>query len=433
MTEPNPYDFLSGDEAPSLNGSAESLGAAQAVAEKEPEIIAPIIAEAMSAAEAKADDDFSDSPYSALEEAEPDSYLAPDDLSANVAAYAPPGAVPREDSVAALAAQEAHRQAHESNGFSMEDSAQTSAETIIENHTNGRADYESSYDHLGRSAEITAYESVPEPSPQSDGGAPPPPIDSERVILQPQEPVDPNSRPHDEMDIWSHLGELRSRMIKAILAVVICSSIAWNFVEDVQKLLLEPVLRVLRTHGIKDNTGITVTDPMQAFTTYFQLAVVAGVIASAPIVLWQMWRFIEPALTHNEKRYSTLLVPFSVLLFFLGCALGYYTSPLFFNFFLMFVPPGVTVLWTYTSVVTLLGKMLLVFGVCFQVPVITIFLNKTGVVSRNILIEYWRHVVVVIFTVVAIITPTWDPITMTVCALPPCILYALSIWLIKWL
>ena len=369
------------------------------------------------------DSDFSDSPYSALEEADSE---PTNGLHSDLTAHAPQGAVPREDSLAALAAQEAHRTAHESNGLA--------DETAIESHTNGRADYESSYDFSGQSDAESALETMPELAPMADGGDPPePPSDSERAILQPQEPIGPNERPHDdEMDIWSHLGELRSRMLKAILAVVVASSVAWNFVGPIQDFLLDPVIRVLKTHGIKDG-GVTTTDPMQAFTTYFQLALVAGVIASAPIVLWQMWRFIEPALTHNEKRYSTLLVPFSTLLFFLGCILGYYTSPLFFNFFLAFVPPGVTVLWTYTSVVILLGKMLLVFGVCFQVPVVTIFLNKTGVVSRNVLIEYWRHVVVAIFIVVAILTPTWDPLTMTVCALPPCILYALSIWLIKWL
>ncbi len=417
MTDTNPYDFLSEGEAPSLNGSSqETFSAPQAVAEREIETTI------------EGDRDFSDSPYSALDADEPTNGVHSD-----LTTHAPQGAVPREDSLAALAAQEAHRVAHDSNGFT--------DEMAIESHTNGRADYESSYDHLSDSEAITAYESAPELAPLSDGGEPPkPPSDSERAILQPQEPIGPNERPHDdEMDIWSHLGELRSRMLKAILAVVVTSSLAWNFVGPIQEFLLAPVQNILTAHGIKDNSKnhsnweITVTDPMQAFTTYFQLAVVAGIIAAAPIVLWQMWRFIEPALTHNEKRYSTLLVPFSTLLFFLGCALGYYTSPLFFNFFLAFVPPGVTVLWTYTSVVTLLGKMLLVFGVCFQVPVVTIFLNKTGVVSRNVLIEYWRHVVVVIFIVVAILTPTWDPITMTICALPPCILYALSIWLIKWL
>lgn len=423
MTDFNPYDFLS-DDGPSLNGSSSDFhGTAQAVAEKEatePEVFEPQSASNTSASAFSASDDDFASPYAALD-AEDD---AKTEARADLLAHAPQGAVAREESVAALEARESYEN-KEKNGASDSESS-----------TNGRADYESSYANLNQTEQITAYETVPELAPLADGGAPPPPSDSERAILQPQEPVNPQGRDH-EMDIWSHLGELRSRMIKAILAVFITSSVAWNFVGPIQNFLLKPVLNVLKAHDVgKDNPNpfiITVTDPMQAFTTYFQLALVAGVIAAAPIVLWQMWRFIEPALTHNERRYSSLLIPFSITLFFLGCALGYYTSPLFFNFFLAFVPPGAAVMWTYTSVVTLLGKMLLVFGVCFQVPVITIFLNKTGIVSRNILIEYWRHVVVIIFIVVAVLTPTWDPLTMTICALPPCILYALSIWLIKWL
>lgn len=394
MTDHNPYDFLSGDEAPSRNGVAP-----HAVAEVEAENQTGELAEPS---------EFSDSPYAALEDA---------DSTAELTAHAPQGAVAREDSVAALAARES---------YESDDTADTPL-----HDTNGRADYQSSYDYLSQTEEDTAYETVSEPATMADGGDTPPPIDSERAILQPQEPIDPNAPNDKEQDIWSHLGELRSRMLKAILAVAITSGITWPYVEHVQTFLLTPVLKVLKAHGVKD--GPTTTEPMQAFTTYFQLALVAGVIAAAPVVLWQMWAFIAPALTKTEKRFSSFLLPFSIGLFFLGCALGYYTSPLFFNFFLAFVPPGVTVLWTYTSVVTLLGKMLLVFGVCFQVPVVTIFLNKTGIVSRNFLIEYWRHVVVGIFVVVAILTPTWDPITLAVCAVPPCALYALSIWLIKWL
>ncbi|HEY0076094.1 MAG TPA: twin-arginine translocase subunit TatC [Abditibacteriaceae bacterium] len=394
MTDHNPYDFLSGDEEPSRNGVA-----APAVAEVESENQTGELAEPS---------DFSDSPYSALEDA---------DSTAQLTAHAPQGAIAREDSVAALAAREA---------YESEDEADTPL-----HDTNGRADYESSYDYLSKTEEDTAYETGSELVAMADGGDAPPPIDSERAILQPQEPIDPNAPNDKEQDIWSHLGELRSRMLKAIMAVVITSAVAWNYVKDVQDFLLLPVLSTLDKYKIKSE--LTVTEPMQAFTTYFQLALVAGVIAAAPVVLWQMWSFIAPALTKTEKRFSGFLLPFSIGLFFLGCALGYFTSPLFFNFFLAFVPPGVAVMWTYTSVVTLLGKMLLVFGVCFQVPVVTIFLNKTGIVSRNWLIEYWRHVVVVIFIVVAVLTPTWDPVTLAVCAVPPCLLYALSIWLIKWL
>lgn len=128
-----------------------------------------------------------------------------------------------------------------------------------------------------------------------------------------------------------------------------------------------------------------------------------------------------------------VLVPFSVILFFAGCALGYAMSPVFFQFFLAFQPPDTIANFSYSKSVALLAKMLLVFGACFKVPVITIFLHKIGLVSRNVLIEYWRHVVVVIFIVVAILTPTWDPLTLTVCAVPPCLLYGLSIWMVKWL
>jgi sec-independent protein translocase protein TatC len=166
---------------------------------------------------------------------------------------------------------------------------------------------------------------------------------------------------------------------------------------------------------------------------YFQITFVSALLLGMPMILFQAWRFIEPALTNNERRYTSLLVPFSVGLFILGSALGYYVSPLFFNFFLQFVPENVQANLSFSDSIVLLAKMLLVFGVCFQIPVVTIFLIKAGVVSRNVLIEYWRHAVIVIFTVVAVITPTWDPLTLMVCALPSCILYLFSIWLVKWL
>jgi len=152
-----------------------------------------------------------------------------------------------------------------------------------------------------------------------------------------------------------------------------------------------------------------------------------------PWILFQIWGFLEPALTRKERRYTLILVPFSIILFALGVALGYYISPMFYRYFVAFRPAGVAANWDYLDTIVLQFKLLLAFGISFQVPVITIFLNKAGLVSRNWLIEYWRHAVIVIFVVVAFITPTWDPLTMTICAVPPCILYGLSIWLIKWL
>jgi sec-independent protein translocase protein TatC len=233
-------------------------------------------------------------------------------------------------------------------------------------------------------------------------------------------------------DLFSHLAELRARILYSVAAVAVASCITWNQGKWIQAFLAQPILRTLRSSGMKTSQLVTL-DPTEGFYLYFQITLASALLLAAPVVLFQMWRFIEPALTKTERRFTIVLVPFSVLLFFAGVVLGYLMAPIFFEFFVAFQPPESVAMFSYGSSVALLAKMLLVFGVCFQVPVITIFLNKIGVVSRNFLIEYWRHAVVLIFTVVAIITPTWDPVTLCACATPPCLLYVLSIWLVKWL
>jgi len=288
-----------------------------------------------------------------------------------------------------------------------------------------------------------AYDYEPLP-PEAEGGWSEPPVNgappaSPDYGAAPDPYVDPNAPVRDkELDLFDHLKELRLRLLHMVGAVAVTMIATWYYTNDIQDWLLQPINSVLKAHGVKDgrnpgDEGIVMLDPTEAFTTYFQISLVSALIFAMPYILWHMWRFLEPALTHKERRYTTVLLPFSIILFVAGATLGYAMSPLFFQFFVAFVPQSVKINWSYQSSILLLAKMLLVFGVCFQVPVVTIFINKIGLVSRNILIEYWRHVVVVIFTIVAILTPTWDPITLTACALPPCILYGLSIWLVKWL
>jgi sec-independent protein translocase protein TatC len=232
-------------------------------------------------------------------------------------------------------------------------------------------------------------------------------------------------------DLFAHLGELRARILYSVLAIALASCVTWNYGNAISEFLARPIRKTLDLHGV--GSKLVTLDPTEGFYIFFQISLASAIILAAPFVLFQMWRFIEPALTRTERRYTLVLVPFSTLLFVAGVVLGYIMSPIFFQFFLQFQPPGSTATFSYGKSVALLAKMLLVFGVCFQVPVITIFLNKIGLVTRNFLIEYWRHAVVVIFLIVAIITPTWDPLTLCVCATPPCLFYVLSIWLVKWL
>ena len=241
----------------------------------------------------------------------------------------------------------------------------------------------------------------------------------------------PNAPKDQELGLFEHLAELRSRIIYATIGVMAIMCFTWHYALPIQGWFSAPITRVLHANGGRGE--LISTDPTAFFTLQFQSSLLAALLLAAPWVLFQVWRFVEPALTHSERRYTLILVPFSSTLFFMGAALGYVCSPLFFQFFLQFQPPGVAAQWKYDDSVLLMAKMLLIFGLSFQVPIVIIFANKIGLLSRNLLIEYWRHAVVVIFIVVAILTPTWDPFTMTACSIPPCLLYLLSIWIVKWI
>jgi sec-independent protein translocase protein TatC len=244
---------------------------------------------------------------------------------------------------------------------------------------------------------------------------------------------DPNAPPHDkELDLMGHLVELRARILHSLYAIVIGMIVTWNLGKYIQAFFMAPIQLALKRYG-HTGSSLVILTPTEGFMLYFQISMIAAILLVMPYILWQLWAFIEPALTRRERRFTVILVPFSVLLFIAGLALGYVMSPLFYQFFLQFQPPDSKATLAVGATAAFQGKMLLVFGICFQVPVVTIFLNKTGLVSRNLLLEYWRHVVVVIFVVVAIITPTWDPVTLIVCSIPPCLLYGLSLWMVKWL
>lgn len=271
-----------------------------------------------------------------------------------------------------------------------------------------------------------------------NGSAVPPSINGGAPIPSPDDADEPEPKSEGrdrELGLIEHLSELRTRMLYCVVAVGLAMCVTWKYGLELQEWFARPIRQVLVSNSVPGSSKgeLISTDPTGFFAIYMQVSLVSALIITMPFLMFQVWRFIEPALTNQERRYGLVMTPFSVILFFMGAGLGYVVSPLFFQFFIAFQPSGVAANWDYGQSVVLMAKMLLVFGLCFQVPVVTIFLNKIGLLTRNWMIEYWRHVVVVIFTIVAIITPTWDPLTLTICATPPCLLYALSIWLVKWL
>ena len=239
---------------------------------------------------------------------------------------------------------------------------------------------------------------------------------------------DPNTPRDKELGLVEHLTELRTRILYCVITVCVAMILTWDKCSEISEWFARPIRQALGKEG-----KIISIDPTEFFTLYLQISMISAILITMPFILLQVWRFIEPALTNNERKYTLVLVPFSSLLFFLGAGMGYLMAPMFFKFFLQYKPDHVEANWDYLQSIILEAKTLLVFGLAFQEPVVIIFLNKAGILSRNILIEYWRHAVIVIFFIIAIVTPTWDPFTMTACAIPPCLLYVLSIWLVKWL
>ncbi|MDW8289672.1 MAG: twin-arginine translocase subunit TatC, partial [Armatimonadota bacterium] len=164
-----------------------------------------------------------------------------------------------------------------------------------------------------------------------------------------------------------------------------------------------------------------------------KLSFVVGLILAAPYVTYQIWAFVAPGLTRSERRVVKMFLPFSALLFVMGVVLGYLFLPAAIRWFLSYLADygNATLLQNPLSYVLLAVKILLAFGLCFQLPIVLIILAKLGLVSSKRLMTYWRHAVVLIFAVAAVVTPTNDPLSLMVMALPMIFLYFFTVGVVK--
>ncbi len=169
------------------------------------------------------------------------------------------------------------------------------------------------------------------------------------------------------------------------------------------------------------------------FLINVEVSLLAGLIVAAPFILYQIWAFVVPALTPTEKRYALKVIPFSILLFAAGVAFGFYALPVAVKFLVGFVPDQAERLLDFKLYFGFLLKICLGLGLCFQLPLVMLFLAAIGLVSPSFLTSHWRHAVVVMFVLSALITPTWDPVNMSIVAAPLVALYFISIVLVKWM
>jgi len=229
-------------------------------------------------------------------------------------------------------------------------------------------------------------------------------------------------QPSQGMSFIDHLEELRRRLLKSAIAVVIFSAVAFYFAEKLVAFIRIPFGDEIELYNIQV-TG--------AFYAYLKIAIITGIIAALPVVFYQMWSFIAPGLFKREKMTILPLVFVSTVLFLVGAAFCYImVLPLAFDFLMNFSEGQVVNNITIGSYISFVGLLLVAFGGGFQLPIIAYFLGKMGVVTSKMLAKARRYAIVGILIAGAIITPP-DVFTQTLLAFPLYILYEISIIVVK--
>jgi sec-independent protein translocase protein TatC len=222
--------------------------------------------------------------------------------------------------------------------------------------------------------------------------------------------VNPNDQ---ELSFLEHLVELRSRLLKACLAILIILLALLPFSRKLYAWLSAPLTAVL-----PEGSSMIAIDVASPFLTPFKLALLLSLILAIPVVLYQLWAFVAPALYREEKRLARPLLYTSVLLFYTGCAFAYFVVfPLVFGFFTRVAPEGVTVMTDISKYLDFVITLFLAFGITFEVPIATIILVATGMVSIDQLKKARAYVLVGAFALGMLLTPP-DVISQTLLALP---------------
>ena len=237
----------------------------------------------------------------------------------------------------------------------------------------------------------------------------------------------------DSMSLTEHLAELRVRIIRAALAVLIGMVVIIAFYDQVLEFLKQPYVDLCLSKP-RDfcDPELIFTSPTEGISTRVRVGMYGGIIAALPVILWQIWRFVVPALHAKEKKYAIPFVLSSVVLFAAGGTIAYLTVGRALEFLISWAGEDPNELFTVGSYLSLVGLMIFAFGVGFLLPVLMVFLQLVGVVTPRQLITSWRYATVGVFVLAAVITPSGDPPTLFSLAIPLLFLYFVAV-LIGWL
>jgi sec-independent protein translocase protein TatC len=236
------------------------------------------------------------------------------------------------------------------------------------------------------------------------------------------------------MPLMEHIRELRNRVIKIAVAITIGSVIDWLLYPHIFAFIEAPFCKLpTAIRHIPGSTGhgsckqqLYVTGIFDALFLQIQISIAAGAIISAPYWLYQLWAFIAPGLYRRERRWAYYFAAAAVPLFAVGATIAYFAMTKGLRFLLGLVPAGVTPLITINTYISYAGAMLLIFGIAFELPLVFVLLNLAGVLTHERFRKWRRMIIFLIFAFAAVFTPSPDPISMLLLAIPCLVLVEAS-------
>lgn len=237
----------------------------------------------------------------------------------------------------------------------------------------------------------------------------------------------------DTMTLTEHLAELRVRIIRSALAVTVGMVLVIAFYDQVLEFLKQPYVDLCNAKPADFcDPALNTFTPTEGLATRLRVGMYGGIILALPVLLWQIWRFVVPALNAKEKRYAIPFILSSIVLFAAGGTLAYLTVDRALDFLISWAGEDVNQIFSVSSYVNLIVLMIAAFGVGFLLPVLFVFLQLVGAVTPRRLLRSWRMAIVGIAVLAAVITPSGDPVTMAMLGVPMTALYFLSI-LVGWI
>ncbi|MGQ9643039.1 MAG: twin-arginine translocase subunit TatC [Ignavibacterium sp.] len=237
--------------------------------------------------------------------------------------------------------------------------------------------------------------------------------------------IEGESYEEKEMTFIEHLEELRWRIIYSLIGIVIGTIVAWIFIDVlVEEILLRPA----------KESGVSLQNlkPFGQIFLYFQIALIAGLILSIPNVFYQLWKFISPALRKHERKYILAIVIFSTICFLAGIVFAYFVMlPLALSFAVQFGTQTIKNEFAIDEYMSIILSVMLAAGLVFELPMLSFFLSKLGILKPSFMRKYRKHSIVIIMIAAAVLTPGTDPVSQVVLAVPLVLLYEISILVSK--